>query len=72
MKVYLNFLFVNRWRTKQNLDYAYLMMYAQAKGTFYVQVRMTNLIIQITVFLRIVHILFNTKIKNIFVYYFLY
>ncbi|GBM84159.1 Alpha-1,3-mannosyl-glycoprotein 4-beta-N-acetylglucosaminyltransferase A [Araneus ventricosus] len=26
-----------RWRTKQNLDYAYLMMYAQAKGTFYVQ-----------------------------------
>ncbi|GFY72961.1 alpha-1,3-mannosyl-glycoprotein 4-beta-N-acetylglucosaminyltransferase B [Trichonephila inaurata madagascariensis] len=26
-----------RWRTKQNLDYAYLMMYAQAKGPFYVQ-----------------------------------
>ncbi|KAI4786260.1 hypothetical protein KUCAC02_037240 [Chaenocephalus aceratus] len=26
-----------RWRTKQNLDYCYLMMYAQAKGTYYVQ-----------------------------------
>ncbi|XP_067122632.1 alpha-1,3-mannosyl-glycoprotein 4-beta-N-acetylglucosaminyltransferase B-like [Centruroides vittatus] len=26
-----------RWRTKQNLDFAYLMMYAQARGTFYVQ-----------------------------------
>lgn len=26
-----------KWRTKQNLDFAFLMMYAQAKGTFYVQ-----------------------------------
>lgn len=26
-----------RWRTKQNLDFAFLMMYAQPKGTFYVQ-----------------------------------
>ncbi|RWS10779.1 Alpha-1:3-mannosyl-glycoprotein 4-beta-N-acetylglucosaminyltransferase B-like protein, partial [Dinothrombium tinctorium] len=26
-----------RWRTKQNLDYAYLMMYCQQKGLFYVQ-----------------------------------
>ena len=26
-----------RWRTKQNLDYAYLMMYAQHRGTYYVQ-----------------------------------
>ncbi|KAK5605302.1 Alpha-1,3-mannosyl-glycoprotein 4-beta-N-acetylglucosaminyltransferase B [Crenichthys baileyi] len=26
-----------RWRTKQNLDYCFLMMYAQAKGTYYVQ-----------------------------------
>ncbi|RWS28566.1 Alpha-1:3-mannosyl-glycoprotein 4-beta-N-acetylglucosaminyltransferase B-like protein [Leptotrombidium deliense] len=26
-----------KWRTKQNLDYAYLMMYCQQKGTFYVQ-----------------------------------
>ncbi|UYV60232.1 MGAT4B, partial [Cordylochernes scorpioides] len=26
-----------KWRTKQNLDYSYLMMYAQPKGTFYVQ-----------------------------------
>ncbi|KAF3838907.1 hypothetical protein F7725_010675 [Dissostichus mawsoni] len=26
-----------RWRTKQNLDYCYLMMYAQSKGTYYVQ-----------------------------------
>ncbi|XP_034938136.1 alpha-1,3-mannosyl-glycoprotein 4-beta-N-acetylglucosaminyltransferase A [Chelonus insularis] len=25
------------WRSKQNLDFAYLMSYAQAKGTFYVQ-----------------------------------
>lgn len=32
------YLILLRWRTKQNLDYAYLMMYAQAKGTFYVQV----------------------------------
>lgn len=35
MSMYFN---IFRWRTKQNLDYAYLMMYAQAKGTFYVQV----------------------------------
>ncbi|KAI7801702.1 hypothetical protein IRJ41_017591, partial [Triplophysa rosa] len=26
-----------RWRTKQNLDYSFLMLYAQNKGTFYVQ-----------------------------------
>ncbi|XP_025022634.1 alpha-1,3-mannosyl-glycoprotein 4-beta-N-acetylglucosaminyltransferase A [Python bivittatus] len=26
-----------RWRTKQNLDYSFLMMYAQQKGTFYLQ-----------------------------------
>lgn len=26
-----------RWRTKQNLDFAFLMMYSQPKGTFYVQ-----------------------------------
>uniref|UniRef100_A0A8C5G1G1 Alpha-1,3-mannosyl-glycoprotein 4-beta-N-acetylglucosaminyltransferase B n=1 Tax=Gouania willdenowi TaxID=441366 RepID=A0A8C5G1G1_GOUWI len=26
-----------RWRSKQNLDYCFLMMYAQAKGTYYVQ-----------------------------------
>ncbi|KAL7648574.1 UNVERIFIED_CONTAM: hypothetical protein RMT77_000480 [Armadillidium vulgare] len=26
-----------RWRTKQNLDYAFLMMYAQPKGVYYVQ-----------------------------------
>ncbi|KAM9067536.1 alpha-1,3-mannosyl-glycoprotein 4-beta-N-acetylglucosaminyltransferase B isoform 8-T8 [Sarcophilus harrisii] len=26
-----------RWRTKQNLDYCFLMMYAQAKGMYYVQ-----------------------------------
>lgn len=26
-----------KWRTKQNLDFAYLMMYAQPRGTFYVQ-----------------------------------
>ena len=25
------------WRTKQNLDFAYLMMYCQPKGTYYVQ-----------------------------------
>ena len=25
------------WRTKQNLDFAFLMSYAQTKGTFYVQ-----------------------------------
>ncbi|KAI1283784.1 Alpha-1,3-mannosyl-glycoprotein 4-beta-N-acetylglucosaminyltransferase B [Halotydeus destructor] len=30
---------INRviWRTKQNLDFAYLMMYCQPKGTYYVQ-----------------------------------
>ncbi|XP_035212751.1 alpha-1,3-mannosyl-glycoprotein 4-beta-N-acetylglucosaminyltransferase A-like [Stegodyphus dumicola] len=27
-----------KWRTKQNLDFSYLMMYAQPKGMFYVQV----------------------------------
>ncbi|XP_039607583.1 alpha-1,3-mannosyl-glycoprotein 4-beta-N-acetylglucosaminyltransferase B-like isoform X3 [Polypterus senegalus] len=26
-----------KWRTKQNLDYSFLMLYAQNKGTFYVQ-----------------------------------
>lgn len=26
-----------RWRTKQNLDYAFLMMYAQSRGVYYVQ-----------------------------------
>lgn len=26
-----------KWRTKQNLDFAFLMMYAQPRGTFYVQ-----------------------------------
>jgi len=26
-----------RWRSKQNLDYAYVMMYAQNRGTYYVQ-----------------------------------
>ncbi|XP_007895851.1 alpha-1,3-mannosyl-glycoprotein 4-beta-N-acetylglucosaminyltransferase B isoform X2 [Callorhinchus milii] len=26
-----------KWRTKQNLDYSFLMMYAQPKGTFYLQ-----------------------------------
>ncbi|NXL41667.1 MGT4B acetylglucosaminyltransferase, partial [Podilymbus podiceps] len=26
-----------RWRTKQNLDYSFLMLYAQPKGTFYLQ-----------------------------------
>ena len=26
-----------QWRSKQNLDYAYLMMYAQKRGRFYVQ-----------------------------------
>lgn len=25
------------WRSKQNLDFAFLMSYAQTKGTFYVQ-----------------------------------
>ena len=26
-----------KWRTKQNLDYAFLMMYAQSRGIFYCQ-----------------------------------
>ena len=26
-----------QWRSKQNLDFAFLMMYAQSRGTFYVQ-----------------------------------
>ena len=26
-----------KWRTKQNLDYAFLMMYAQSRGIYYVQ-----------------------------------
>uniref|UniRef100_A0A8C8BCT8 MGAT4 family member D n=1 Tax=Otus sunia TaxID=257818 RepID=A0A8C8BCT8_9STRI len=26
-----------RWRTKQNLDYSFLMLYAKPKGTFYLQ-----------------------------------
>ncbi|NXS73750.1 MGT4A acetylglucosaminyltransferase, partial [Pandion haliaetus] len=26
-----------RWRTKQNLDYCFLMMYAQRKGVYYIQ-----------------------------------
>lgn len=31
-------IFVHRWRTKQNLDFSFLMLYAQNKGTYYVQV----------------------------------
>ena len=30
--------FMYRWRTKQNLDYTYSMMYARSRGTYYVQV----------------------------------
>ena len=30
----------HRWRTKQNLDYTFLMMYARSRGTYYVQVRL--------------------------------
>nr|XP_008532121.1 PREDICTED: alpha-1,3-mannosyl-glycoprotein 4-beta-N-acetylglucosaminyltransferase B [Equus przewalskii] len=30
-------LLAHRWRTKQNLDYCFLMMYAQSKGIYYVQ-----------------------------------
>ena len=26
-----------QWRSKQNLDYAYLMMYAKQRSTYYVQ-----------------------------------
>jgi alpha-1,3-mannosylglycoprotein beta-1,4-N-acetylglucosaminyltransferase A/B len=26
-----------KWRSKQNLDYAYLMMYAEDRGRFYLQ-----------------------------------
>lgn len=31
-------LLAHRWRTKQNLDYCFLMMYSQSKGIYYVQV----------------------------------
>lgn len=31
-------LLILRWRTKQNLDFSYLMRYAQDKGTYYIQV----------------------------------
>lgn len=31
-------IFYFRWRTKQNLDYCFLMMYAQEKGIYYIQV----------------------------------
>lgn len=34
------FLLLFRWRTKQNLDYSFLMMYAVSKGVYYVQVRL--------------------------------
>lgn len=33
-----------RWRTKQNLDYCFLMMYAQSKGIYYVQVSAETLL----------------------------
>lgn len=33
----LSLLFL-RWRTKQNLDFSYLMCYAHDKGTYYIQV----------------------------------
>ena len=29
-----------RWRTKQNYDVAYLMMYAHTRGKYYLQVRL--------------------------------
>lgn len=35
---------VHRWRTKQNLDYCFLMMYAQSKGIYYVQVSTDSLL----------------------------
>ena len=35
---------VHRWRTKQNLDYCFLMMYAQSKGIYYVQVSTDTLL----------------------------
>lgn len=34
----------HRWRTKQNLDYCFLMMYAQSKGIYYVQVSTETLL----------------------------
>lgn len=56
-----------RWRTKQNLDYAYLMMYAQAKGTFYVQVSLICFVNKISVY-TLKNILTNVKrIRNILV-----
>lgn len=35
---WLFFLCPIRWRTKQNLDFSFLMMYAKSRGTYYVQV----------------------------------
>lgn len=44
MFVFVSFFFLIlllfRWRTKQNLDYSFLMMYAVSKGVYYVQVRL--------------------------------
>jgi len=33
-----------RWRTKQNLDYTYSMMYARSRGTYYVQVLIVSVL----------------------------
>lgn len=38
----------HRWRTKQNLDYCFLMMYAQSKGIYYVQVSTDTLLCPLT------------------------
>ena len=27
----------SKWRTKQNIDFSYLMMYAQSRGRYYCQ-----------------------------------
>jgi len=50
-----------RWRTKQNLDYTYSMMYARSRGTYYVQVILSVLNVsfnvQCTIFLPFIRTL---------------
>lgn len=58
-----------RWRTKQNLDYSFLMMYAQPRGTFYLQVSSHAALIKLVFLLSFVVVLplatFSRQFKEI-------
>lgn len=52
-----------RWRTKQNLDYCFLMMYAQEKGIYYIQLE-DDIIVKQNYFNTIKILPFNFLLRN--------